>query len=74
MIRCLFCGADATTCSYIPATEPERIAILDALVGKGFSCEALSSDRACVESLDMTSPGFVPWLREKMGKGGVDAV
>lgn len=73
MIKCLFCGADARVCRAGSDTEEGRQAVLVALVGKGFSADALAFEPTCVESLDVTSPGFVPWLRALLGRTG-DAV
>ena len=69
MIRCLCCEQEAQTPATV-LTETEMHFALHVLLLKGYTAEDLATRPDCVESLDITTPGFVPWLRRTLAERG----
>lgn len=61
-VMCLCCGQPARQASE-PMALPDMRRGLWVLLAMGYSTDELKSKPEYVESLRMTSPGFVEWLR-----------
>ncbi len=61
-VLCLCCGQPAKR-REDEMTPPQMLRALQILTGMGYDAGQLAHKSEYVESLNMTSPGFVAWLR-----------
>jgi hypothetical protein len=63
-VICLCCGSPLDTPRSKPITVREMMTGLLLLRARGHTVEQLTTDPEYIETLELTAPGFVVWLRE----------